>query len=52
MTAFIIMGILTFRNLSLWLIDHCVPRNEIAEHTTKMLLGVYNRETPDLVTKT
>lgn len=44
MTAFIIMGILTFRNLWLWLIDHCVPRNEIDEYTTKMLLGVYNRE--------
>ena len=44
MTAFIIMGILTFRNLWLWLIDRCVPRNEIDEYTTKMLLGVYKRE--------
>lgn len=45
MTAFIMMGILTYHNLWLWLIDHCVPRNEIDEYTTKMLLGVHNKKT-------
>ena len=45
MTAFIMMGILTYCNRWLWLTDHCVPRNEIDEYTTKMLLGVHKRKT-------